>query len=115
MEEMNTTVEMETMDTADTATEVVATDNAFLKALGRAGKWVGKKVIGAVIIGGIGGAAYHYTEKHLTKRDEEKRIKAAADAAAKAEKEKIEAEKKAASSTVETSDEGQKVLAETAE
>ena len=101
------TTEAEVVEVADTGSTV-------FRALRKGLTWVGKKAITAVILGGVGGAVYHYTDKHLTKKDEENRIKAAARKAAEEEKKKIEEEKKM-KDHVETSDEGQKVLDETAE
>ena len=107
------TTQIETTETE--VAEVADTGSTVFRSLRKGATWFGKKVITAVILGGVGGAVYHYTDKHLTKKDEENRIKAAARKAAEEEKRKIEEEKKAKDHAVETSDEGQKVLDETAE
>ena len=80
--------------------------------------WKGVKFVGKVgAAAAIGTAVGHYVNKACNSADEKARIRKAGKEAEAAEKAKIKAEKEAAekAATVETSDEGQKVLAETAE
>lgn len=90
-----------------------SSESVLTKAIVNGLKFAGKVTIGA----GIATVVGHYVGKACNKADEKARIRKAAREAAAAEKEKIAKEKEAEAkkSDVETSDEGQKVLDETAE